>query len=265
MYRMAQTNEQSKVSFYAGGSSTTLKKRGHSFIIRQRSLIMSTCVVLFSGGLDSTTALFWAIEKYETVQALTFDYGQRHRIEITMSQSLTRKIGIPHRILKVDLAQIGGSALTDLRRPVPGYAEAFEPGPPLTYVPFRNGIFISLAAAWAEVEGIQDIVCGFNVIDSPDYPDTRQEFVEAMEKAINLGTKASSSPKKFRILAPFVNMKKSEIIRQGLSFGADFSYSVSCYSGQEVPCEKCSSCVLRRKAWEEVGQEDPLILRLRNE
>ena len=182
-----------------------------------------------------------------------------------MSQSLTRKIGIPHRILKVDLAQIGGSALTDLNLPVPGHADVSEPGPPPTYVPFRNGIFISLAAAWAEVEGIQDIVCGFNVIDSPDYPDTRQEFVVAMEKAINLGTKASSSPKNFRIIAPFVNMKKSEITRQGLSLGADFSYSVSCYAGQEVPCEKCSSCVLRRKAWKEVGQEDHLIIRLKKE
>ncbi len=196
---------------------------------------------------------------------MTFDYGQRHRIEIEMSQALTRKIGILHKILKVDLAQIGGSALTDLNRPLPGYGEASEPGPPPTYVPFRNGIFISLAAAWAEVEGIQDIVCGFNVIDSPDYPDTRREFVEAMEKAINLGTKASSSPEKFRILAPFVSMKKSEIIRQGLSFGADFSYSVSCYAGDEIPCQKCSACVLRQRAWEEVGQEDPLIIRLKKE
>lgn len=226
---------------------------------------MKKCLVLFSGGIDSTSALFWALKKYDTVQALTFDYGQRHRIEISMSQSLTRKIGIPHKIIKVDLSQIGGSVLTDLSHSVPGYTEASESGPPPTYVPFRNGIFISLAAAWAEVEGIQDIACGFNVIDSPDYPDTRQEFVEAMEKAVNLGTKASSSPKKFRVLAPFVNLKKSEIIRQGLSFGADFSHSISCYAGQEVPCQECSSCVLRRKAWEEVGQEDPLILRLKKE
>lgn len=226
---------------------------------------MKKCVVLFSGGLDSTSALFWALKKYETVQALTFDYGQRHRIEITMSQILTRKIDIPHEILKVDLAQIGGSALTDLNLPIPEHAEVTEPGPPPTYVPFRNGIFISLAAAWAEVRGIMDIVCGFNVIDSPDYPDTRKAFVEAMEKAINLGTTASSGQEKFRIIAPFANMKKSDIIRQGLSFGADFSYSVSCYAGQEVPCEKCSSCVLRRIAWEEVGLEDPLILRLKKE
>jgi len=226
---------------------------------------MKKCVVLFSCGIDSTSALFWALKKYETVQALTFDYGQRHRIEIAMTKILTRKLKIPHKILKVDLTQIGGSALTDLNLPLPEHKEALESGPPLTYVPFRNGIFLSLAAAWAEVQGIQDIVCGFNVIDSPDYPDTRQEFVEAMEKAVNLGTKASSSPKKFRIITPFIDMKKSEIIRQGLSLGADFSYSVSCYSGQEVPCEKCSSCALRRKAWQGVRMKDPLIIRLKKE
>jgi 7-cyano-7-deazaguanine synthase len=226
---------------------------------------MKKSVVLFSGGLDSTAALFWALKEYETVQALTFDYGQRHRIEITMGQKLTRKIGIPHRILKVDLTQIGGSALTNLKLSVPDYTKAAELGPPSTYVPFRNGIFISLATAWAEVNRIQDIVSGFNVIDSPDYPDTRQVFVEAMEKAINLGTKASFSREKFRVLSPFVNMKKSDIIRQGLSSGADFSYSVSCYTGDEIPCEKCSACVLRRKAWQEVGQEDPFIIRLREE
>ncbi len=226
---------------------------------------MKKSVVLFSGGLDSTAALFWALKEYETVQALTFDYGQRHRIEIMMGQNLTRKIDIPHRILKVDLTQIGGSALTDFELPVPDYTEATDSGPPSTYVPFRNGIFISLAAAWAEVEGIKDIVCGFNIIDSPDYPDTGQSFVEAMEKAINLGTKASLSQEKFRVLSPFVNMKKSDIIRQGLSFGADFSYSVSCYTGDEIPCEKCSACVLRQKAWEDVGLEDPLLFRLKKE
>jgi len=124
---------------------------------------------------------------------------------------------------------------------------------------------LALAAAWAEVEEIYDIICGFNIIDSPDYPDTRKAFVEAMEKTVNLGTKASMSQEHFHILSPFVNLKKLELIKKGLSLGADYSYSVSCYKGEEIPCQKCSACLLRQIAWEEVGVKDPLILRLKKE
>ncbi len=116
-----------------------------------------------------------------------------------------------------------------------------------------------MAAARAEVDGIKEIVCGFNVIDSPNYPDTRTKFVRAMQEAINQGTKASQSPQKIQIITPFLNMKKSDIIKEGLSF------AISCYSGEEIPCQKCSSCVLRKRAWEEVGIQDPLILRLEEE
>lgn len=228
---------------------------------------MKKCIVLFSGGIDSTTSLYWALKRFERVHSLTFDYGQRHRIEISMAQRLARKLGIPQKTLQIDLKQIGGSSLTDTKIPLPEYEklEEMEEGPPPTYVPFRNGIFLALAAGWAEVEGIKDIICGFNIIDSPHYPDTRKQFVEAMEEAINQGTKASLNEQKMRILAPFVKMKKSQIIKEGLSLGADYSYSVSCYSGEEIPCQKCSSCFLRQKAWEEVGQRDPLILRLEKE
>lgn len=228
---------------------------------------MIKSVVLLSGGLDSTTALYWSLKHYESVQALTFDYGQRHRLEIHMAQILTAKLHVPHTILHVDLSQIGGSALTDNTIPVPQYSPSTqrEKGPPSTYVPFRNGIFLALSAAWAEVNGIREIVCGFNVIDSPHYPDTRKEFVEAMEKAINRGTKAYFTKEKIKIVTPFTNLKKSEIIKQGRELGADYSYSISCYSGREVPCLKCSSCILRQKAWDELGREDPLIRRLEKE
>lgn len=228
---------------------------------------MKKSIVLFSGGIDSTTALYWALNHYEKVYALTFDYGQRHRIEINMAHKLAQKLDIAHKIIKVDLKQIGGSSLTDMNLPLPEYEKAEEivDGLPSTYVPFRNGIFLSMAAAQAEVEGIKEIVCGFNTLDSPNYPDTRTQFVKAMEEAINQGTQASFTKEKVKILAPFVNMKKSEIIKEGLSFGVDYSFTISCYMGGEIPCQKCSSCLLRQKAWEEVGSKDPLILRLEKE
>jgi 7-cyano-7-deazaguanine synthase len=254
---------------------------------------MAACIVLLSGGIDSTTALYWARSRYDDVQALTFDYGQRHRIEVRMARRIARKLNIRHAVLKINLNQIGGSALTDMTIPVPRFRSTADlekvgvrsplytrhPGyikesrksvkwrsdPELTptYVPFRNGILIALAAAWAEARGIADIVCGFNVIDSPNYPDTREEFRKAMETAVNLGTRAAFGGKRMKIVAPFIALKKSEIIRRGLKLGADYSYTVSCYSGQEKPCGSCSSCLLRQKAWQEAEAEDPLLARLR--
>ena len=228
---------------------------------------MKKSIVLFSAGVDSTTALYWALDRYEKIFALTFDYGQRHSIELSMARKIAQKLSVPQKILLVDLKQIGGSSLTDTKLSLPQYEriEEIEEGLSSTYVPFRNGIFLALAAAWAETEGIKEIVCGFNVIDSPNYPDTRKQFVQAMQEAINQGTRASLSQEKIQLIAPFLNMKKSEIIKEGLSLGADYSYSISCYSGEEIPCQKCSSCVLRQKAWKEVGLQDPLILRLEKE
>jgi 7-cyano-7-deazaguanine synthase len=228
---------------------------------------VTSCVVLFSGGIDSTTALYWARDRYERVYPLTFDYGQRHKIEVRLAGRLARRLGLVRTLLKVDLNQVGGSALTNRGIPLPRFESSarLPAGPPATYVPFRNGIFLAVAAAWAEARGVHDLVCGFHVIDSPDYPDTRREFVRAMERAINLGTSAAFGGPKMRVLAPFIGLAKSEIIRQGLALGADYSYSVSCYAGGEVPCRTCSSCLLRRAAWEEMGREDPLVGRLRKE
>ncbi len=228
---------------------------------------MTSCVVLFSGGIDSTTALYWCLRRYATVFPLSIDYGQRHRIEISLATQLLQKLDLSPTILEVDLTGVGGSVLTDSSLPLPEKKKftSSEPGPPPTYVPFRNGIFLSLAAAWAEARGVPDIVCGFHVFDSPDYPDTRKEFVAAMEKAINLGTKAAFGGPRTRVLAPFVAMSKSEIIREGLDMGADYAYSISCYAGQERPCDRCSACRLRKAAWKKVGAEDPLVMRLREE
>ena len=228
---------------------------------------MKSCVVLFSGGLDSTTALAWARGRYDDVHTLTFDYGQRHRVEIGLARKAARRLGVPHALLKVDLRQIGGSALTDPAAPLPRPRRRASPrsGPPATYVPFRNGIFLALAAAWAETRDIRDLVCGFHVADSPDYPDTTGDFVKAMEKAVQAGTKAAFGGPKVRIVAPLLGLDKPDIIRLGLRLGADYSRSVSCYAGAERPCGTCSSCRFRARAWKAVGREDPLIARLRKE
>jgi 7-cyano-7-deazaguanine synthase len=228
---------------------------------------MKKAVVLFSGGLDSTTALYWARSEYDRVAALSFDYGQRHKIELVLARRLTRRLCVPHTTLKIDLRQVGGSALTSSAVALPRYETAKDIGPgiPPTYVPFRNGVFLALAVSWAETNGIPDIVCGFNTIDSPDYPDTRLRFVKAMEKAVNLGTAWGASGKAIRIIAPFIRLRKSDIVRKGLSLGADYSYSISCYRGREIPCAKCSSCLLRQEAWKETGQQDHLLIRLGKE
>lgn len=228
---------------------------------------MTKVAVLFSGGLDSTTALAWALRRYDQVFPLTFDYGQRHRLEIRMAARAVRRLRLPHAILKVDLGQIGGSALTDRAMAVPELKslDDMEDGPPSTYVPFRNGVLLSLAAAWAETRDIRHLVTGFNVIDSPYYPDTRPDFVIAMEAALNAGTRAAFDQDKWHILAPFIGLKKSEIIAEGLSLGVDYSYAISCYAGGEVPCRTCSSCLLRQRAWQEAGRPDPLLARLAKE
>jgi 7-cyano-7-deazaguanine synthase len=234
-----------------------LKKDDFFSIIKLAMRPSRKAIVLFSGGIDSTTALYWARRRYPEVSALSFDYGQRHRVEIVLARRLTRRLRLAHQVLKVDLRQVGGSALTDPSVPLPrfGSQESLEPGIPATYVPFRNGIFLALAFAWAEAKGGGDMVCGFNTIDSPNYPDTRASFVRAMQRAVDLGTGAASDGHRIRIVAPFVRMRKSDIIRLGLSLAADYSFSISCYRGREVPCGRCTAGGLRTRAWKEAGRD----------
>ncbi len=230
---------------------------------------MERAVIIFSGGLDSTTALYWAKKEFKEVYAITFVYGQRHSIEVEMAKVTAKNAGVKeHLIYEVDLSKIGSSALTDFSIEVPqprSVEEIKERGVPVTYVPFRNGIFISIAAAYAESKGTTHLVGGWNVVDYSGYPDCRPEFLEAMERALDLGTKLGAEGNKWYIHAPLINLTKAEIIKLGLELGADYSYSVSCYRGGEVPCGKCDSCLLRAKGWAEVGQEDHLIKRLKEE
>ena len=228
---------------------------------------MEKALVIFSGGIDSTTSLYWAKAHFKEVYAITFDYGQRHRIEVEFAKIIAEKAGVmEHKIFSIDLTQIGGSALTDLSIPVPegrDEEEILSSGIPVTYVPFRNGIFISIAAAYAEAKGITDIVGGWNAVDFSGYPDCRREFLDAMENALNLGTKIGAEKgKPFRIHSPLINLRKHEIIALGLSLGADYSYSISCYKGQEIPCGLCDSCRLREKGWRQLGIMDHLVERL---
>lgn len=225
---------------------------------------MDKAVVLFSGGLDSTAALYWTLKRCQKVYALTFDYGQRHRVEIALARKLCRKLKIPQAIIKFDFNQLGHSSLTDREAKLPALNMAGKQArPPSTYVPFRNGIFLSLAAAWAESHQVYNLVCGFHILDSPSYPDTTARFVKAVEKVINAGTSAAFSQNKYRIRAPFINLTKAQIIKAGLALGADYSFSYSCYSGQDIPCFRCASCRIRAQAWKELGMKDPYITRLK--
>ena len=223
-------------------------------------------VVLLSGGLDSTTTL--AIAKSQGFQPVTlsFDYGQRHRVELARAAKIARCLGAAeHRVLKIDLAALGGSALT-ADTPVPiGRSEAeMSAGIPSTYVPTRNTIFLSFALALTEVIGAHDLFIGVNAVDYSGYPDCRPEYIAAFEKLANLATKAGvegDSP--FKIHTPLIDLTKAEIILQGLSLGVDYGLTHSCYAPDEqgVACGVCDSCLLRLKGFREAGAKDPVAYR----
>ncbi len=227
---------------------------------------MNKALVVFSGGLDSTTALYWAIDRFDKVYTLTFSYGQRHVLEVEMARRIAQRAGVKeHGVLEVDLTQVRGSALTDPSLELPMNREPTRGGIPITYVPFRNGVFLSLAAAWAEGRGIPHLVGGWNAVDFSGYPDCRGEFLKAMEDAINLGTKAGVEGEGFVIHAPLIHLTKGQIIALGLSLGVDYSESISCYQGREIPCGRCDSCVLRARGWRQLGIMDHLVERLLRE
>lgn len=224
-------------------------------------------VVLFSGGLDSTAALYWAKKSFREVFALMVNYSQRHGIETQMAQKIAKQLKVEAHLIEFPLKNIVYSALIDKDKEIPDSLAASknEAGIPFTYVPFRNGIFLSLAAAFAESRRIFNIVTGFNRIDTPDYPDTTESFTKKMEDAINQGTSTAITGERFKIHTPLIAKSKKEIIQWGLELGADYSYSVSCYRGEEIPCLKCPSCDIRNSAFNQLNMEDPLITRLKKE
>ena len=224
-------------------------------------------LILFSGGLDSTTVLYWAKYRFKEVLPVIIDYSQKHSIEVKNGVRIAEMNGLEYIRIRFPLNEVLGSALLDTNIEIPDSLNSAkdEKGVPHTYVPFRNGIFLSLAAGIAETRGIRNILTGFNLIDTPDYPDTTKLFSDKMEEVINIGTSASITGEKFKIITPLIKKSKKEIIELGLELGADYSFSVSCYRGGEMPCLKCPSCDIRQAAFDEIGIEDPLINRLKTE
>jgi 7-cyano-7-deazaguanine synthase len=223
---------------------------------------MKGAVVLLSGGIDSTTTLAIAIAQGYEAYALSFDYGQRHKIEVEASRRVANSLGAKeHRVAKIDMRIFGGSALTD-DRDVPKKRSETEiaDGIPVTYVPARNTIFLAYALAWAEIIPAADIFIGVNAIDYSGYPDCRPEFIEAFETLANLGTKAGVEGTRFRIHAPLIRFSKSEIIRKAAEINVDLSLTHSCYdpSPEGLACGECDSCLLRLKGFREAGIKDPI-------
>ena len=223
---------------------------------------MRPAVVLLSGGLDSTTTLAIAIaEGYETC-ALSFDYGQRHCLEIEAARRVASSLGArEHRVAKIDLRIFGGSALTDdLNVPKQRSETEINQGIPVTYVPARNTIFLAYALAWAEVIQACDIFLGVNAIDYSGYPDCRPEFIEAFENLANLGTKAGAEGRRFEIHTPLIKFSKAEIIHKAVELSVDLSLTHSCYdpTPEGLACGECDSCLLRLKGFREGGIKDPI-------
>ncbi len=221
---------------------------------------MKRAIVLVSGGLDSATTLAICANEGFDPYALSFDYGQRHAIEIWAAKRVANALGAcQHQIAKIDLRIFGGSALTD-DIAVPKNRPANEHDVPITYVPARNTIFLSYALGWAEVLGARDIFIGVNAVDYSGYPDCRHEFLQAFENLAALATKAGIEGHRFRIHAPLLTMSKADIIRKGLSLGVDFSFTHSCYdpTSDGAACGECDSCRIRLAGFRDAGLADPL-------
>jgi 7-cyano-7-deazaguanine synthase len=213
-------------------------------------------VVLVSGGLDSTTVLAMARDQGYACYALSFDYGQRHRGELVAAERVSSALGdVEHKVVRLNLDSIGGSALTDVSIAVP---EEETTGIPVTYVPARNTVFLAIALGWAEVLEAQDIFIGVNAVDYSGYPDCRPAFVSAFEAMANLATKAGVEGRKININAPLMAMNKGAIIRAGQELGVDYSLTVSCYQVTDdgLACGRCDSCRLRRQGFESAGVPD---------
>jgi 7-cyano-7-deazaguanine synthase len=222
---------------------------------------MPTAVCLLSGGLDSSTCLAFALREGYTCYALSFDYGQRHRVELEAAARMAARLGAQeHRVLKVALDAFGGSALTaNLAVPKARSAAEMARGIPITYVPARNTIFLSFALAWAEVLEASDIFIGVNALDYSGYPDCRPEYIQAYERMANLATKVGVEGRThLRIHTPLMELNKAQIVRLARDLGVDFSLTHSCYDPlpDGRPCGECDACLLRRKGFQEAGIED---------
>ncbi len=218
---------------------------------------MSKAVVLVSGGLDSTTALAIAQEQSYECYTLSFDYGQRHRVELVAAEKISVAAGaVEHKVVSIDLSVIGGSALTDETIAVPVHETE---GIPITYVPARNTVFLSIALGWAEVLGASRIFIGVNAVDYSGYPDCRPEYIQAFEVMANLATKAGVEGVALSIDTPLIHLTKADIIKRGLALGVDYSETVSCYQATDegLACGACDSCRLRRKGFLDLGAVDP--------
>lgn len=218
---------------------------------------MSRSVILLSGGMDSATVLSIAQDAGEECYALSFAYGQKHDAELDAARSIAAQMGThEHRVISIDLGQLGGSALTDASIEVP---EAGGEGIPTTYVPARNTVFLSLGLAWAEVLEADAIYAGVNAIDYSGYPDCRPEYIAAFQSMTNLATKRTSEGKTLDIRTPLINLSKSEIVQLGASLGVDFSLTVSCYSADTTgaACGECDACKLRSDGFAKAGIADP--------
>ena len=214
-------------------------------------------VVLLSGGLDSATALAIARDQGYACYALSMAYGQRHAAELTAASRIAQAHQvIDHKVVNIGLDAFGGSALTDADIAVP---EQMGEGIPVTYVPARNTVFLSLALGWAEVLGAHDIFIGVNAVDYSGYPDCRPQFIEAFEKLAGLATKEGVEGRPFKIHTPLIDLTKAEIIRQGSELGVDYGLTVSCYQADEQgrACGVCDSCRLRARGFADAGVDDP--------
>lgn len=219
---------------------------------------MTKAVVLLSGGLDSATVLAMARDAGYDCYCLSTDYGQRHRAEIDAAARVARALGArEHRITKLDLTGFGGSALTDAAIAVP--VQGITGGIPVTYVPARNTILLSLALAWAEVLAAQDIFFGANAVDYSGYPDCRPEYMRAFEALANLATKSAVEGNRLTLHTPIIDLAKADIIRRGLALGVDYALTVSCYQADAAgrACAVCDSCRLRKAGFEAAGVTDP--------
>jgi 7-cyano-7-deazaguanine synthase len=225
-------------------------------------LTQRKAVVLLSGGLDSATVLAIARERGFACHCLSLDYGQRHRVELLAAERVAAHLGASaQRTLKLDLGQFGGSALTDTRIAVP--TAGVLPGIPVTYVPARNTIMLSLALAWAEVLEAHDIFIGVNAVDYSGYPDCRPEYISAFERMANLATRAAVEGRPLHLHAPLVDLSKAEIIRRGIALGVDYALTISCYQADELgrACGVCDSCRLRQTGFVDAGVTDPTTYR----